>query len=701
MTLKVGELQADITGDTSGLETAKNKATQLFSNIEKRAKSAEVANSHFWNVFGTNTKKGSKELEKFSNVQNKAKATGSGLGRGVGQLGIQVGQFVGMVQGGSNALLAFSYQASDMAIVLGMMLPKFAAIAGIAGALISIGSALAGSLLPALFNSKSAVDKLQEATKKLGEVAKSVGNDGLVVLTDKVAELAKESEDAAKAMLIGGIDEALKIVKASAKEAQKELENVFGGQLAKEQARSATAVQHYWKQIEKLANKFRVSGSELHTLSNLMSDFNRSATPDNLAAVQDQLDKLAATGNSKMAQVANKVREFSSASKEASEQMKALKGFMNELPAAVDKAEVIGGADPAERLKAIEQLGETEREAIAREYAEREKLILASTQLTEEKRNELLLKAAEFRNAQLAEIAQGEQDAAQKEIDQKAAKIEAIKQLDESERERIMREFYERKEWILAQTQISEDELSALVLSARNKRDQDLQKIRDREIAAEKQKAQDIQQNFKTQMTAMQGMTSAIGNIMEASGKSGAQRFAATISGISQMAIQIITMMQAQATAQAAADPSAMTLPQKIGNIAMMGSIFAGIVSMVSSAKGGGRQRGGMTSGNLTHEVNERGPELLTMGNRQYLMPTGQNGKVSPLSQSKGAGGNGIKVTVINNANNAQVRTEQVSADEVKFYVDSKIQEVNASLASGRGTTAKSLQQGFQTKRRL
>lgn len=56
------------------------------------------------------------------------------------------------------------------------------------------------------------------------------------------------------------------------------------------------------------------------------------------------------------------------------------------------------------------------------------------------------------------------------------------------------------------------------------------------------------------------------------------------------------------------------------------GGIFA---SIFGSLFGGGRASGGPVSAGRIYEVNERGPELLNMGGRQYLMAT-QDGTVTP-----------------------------------------------------------------------
>lgn len=53
---------------------------------------------------------------------------------------------------------------------------------------------------------------------------------------------------------------------------------------------------------------------------------------------------------------------------------------------------------------------------------------------------------------------------------------------------------------------------------------------------------------------------------------------------------------------------------------------------------------GGMVSAGRMYEVNERGPELLSMGNRQYLMMANRSGHVSPLDE--GAAGKAVAPSV-------------------------------------------------------
>jgi hypothetical protein len=102
------------------------------------------------------------------------------MGRSAGQAGVQLQQFIGQVQGGTNPLLAFSQQAADVGIVLGA--PMLGAIAGIVGA---IGM----SLLPKLFESVDALKKLEIASKSVQEILK-INEAGVISLADEFGKLA-------------------------------------------------------------------------------------------------------------------------------------------------------------------------------------------------------------------------------------------------------------------------------------------------------------------------------------------------------------------------------------------------------------------------------------------------------------------------------------------------------------------------------
>ena len=107
----------------------------------------------------------------------------------------------------------------------------------------------------------------------------------------------------------------------------------------------------------------------------------------------------------------------------------------------------------------------------------------------------------------------------------------------------------------------------------------------------------------------------------------------------------------------------------------------------------GNRANGGpVTAGNL-YEVNERKiPELLNIGDQQFLMMAGANGYVTPL-QAAGGGGTSasattLKVEIINQASQANVQvggiTRDASGQEVLRIIVSQAVGEAAAQVSGR-----------------
>lgn len=60
------------------------------------------------------------------------------------------------------------------------------------------------------------------------------------------------------------------------------------------------------------------------------------------------------------------------------------------------------------------------------------------------------------------------------------------------------------------------------------------------------------------------------------------------------------------------------------------------LVGMLSSIFGGGKAVGGPVSAGMLYEVNEKGPELLNVAGKQYLMMGGQSGSITPNKDSGG-----------------------------------------------------------------
>ncbi|MCU6585129.1 tail protein (tape measure) [Klebsiella pneumoniae] len=105
------------------------------------------------------------------------------------QAGYQVQDFIVQVQGGQSALVAFSQQGSQLAGAFG---PGGAVI----GAIIALGSIIAGTLITSLNGGKNAMDALKDAAEAMDKVI-NISINGVAALSDKYAYLAKTNAEVA------------------------------------------------------------------------------------------------------------------------------------------------------------------------------------------------------------------------------------------------------------------------------------------------------------------------------------------------------------------------------------------------------------------------------------------------------------------------------------------------------------------------
>lgn len=130
------------------------------------------------------------------------------------------------------------------------------------------------------------------------------------------------------------------------------------------------------------------------------------------------------------------------------------------------------------------------------------------------------------------------------------------------------------------------------------------------------------------------------------------------------------------ALSQALADPTALTLPQKLANYAAVASAGGTLLSIISGVNyNGGRQQGGSARGGEAIMVGERGPEL-------FIPNSG--GSVVNNNKLRNGGEGQTNVTIINQTTGRVDRVEQkqLSRDEIvviiKEVVPSEIQNPNS-----------------------
>lgn len=169
---KVGGVYIEIEAETAKLLTGQQQANRALDSI------------------GDHAQKTAGQLNKLdTQVSATAKGVSSGLKSGFQQAGYQIQDFIVQVQGGQSALVAFSQQGSQLAGAFG---PGGA----IVGAVIALGSVVAGTLISSLNGGKSAMDALKDAAERMNDVI-SISSQGIAALSDKYANLARVNATAA------------------------------------------------------------------------------------------------------------------------------------------------------------------------------------------------------------------------------------------------------------------------------------------------------------------------------------------------------------------------------------------------------------------------------------------------------------------------------------------------------------------------
>lgn len=169
---KVGGIYIEIEAETAKLLTGQQQANKALDSI------------------GDHAQKTAGQLNKLdTQVSATAKGVSSGFRSSVQQAGYQLQDFIVQVQGGQSALVAFSQQGSQLAGAFG---PGGA----IVGALIALGTVVAGTLISSLNGGKSAMDALKDAAERMNDVI-SVSSQGIAALSDKYANLARVNATAA------------------------------------------------------------------------------------------------------------------------------------------------------------------------------------------------------------------------------------------------------------------------------------------------------------------------------------------------------------------------------------------------------------------------------------------------------------------------------------------------------------------------
>lgn len=229
----------------------------------------------------------------------------SGFQNALRQGGYQVQDFIVQVQGGQSALVALSQQGSQL-------LGVFGTGGAVAGALLTLGTVIVGSLIAGMDNATISTKALTEAQKRLSDIFQISAN-GVVVLSDKFAKLAETSENAARAQLTMALIDANNIIKASVQsvnqlgdalgtwkaplsaaisqmdtlaakgvdinEALKELGGTYQG--------SIVGLNQLNQAVNNISESFGISAEDALRLVQALAAVRTNANPDSIAALRD------------------------------------------------------------------------------------------------------------------------------------------------------------------------------------------------------------------------------------------------------------------------------------------------------------------------------------------------------------------------------------------------------------------------------
>lgn len=236
---------------------------------------------------------------------NQSTRSFGGLQNALRQSGYQVQDFVVQVQSGQSALVALSQQGSQL-------LGVFGAGGAVAGALLTIGTVIVGTLIAGMDNATVSTKALTEAQKRLADIFQ-VSANGVVVLSDKFAKLAETSENAARAQLTMALIDANNVIKASVKsvtelgdalgtwkaplsaaisqmdtltakgvnvsEALKELGGTYQGNIV--------GLNQLNQAVNNISESFGISADDALKLVQALAAVRQNANPDSIAALRD------------------------------------------------------------------------------------------------------------------------------------------------------------------------------------------------------------------------------------------------------------------------------------------------------------------------------------------------------------------------------------------------------------------------------
>lgn len=339
MAEEVGGIVYEVGMDVKGLQSGGATVNKVLQDIEKSIDDS---------IAGIN--KLDTGLKNTGETAVKAGRNLSGLNNAMRQGGYQIQDFIVQVQGGQSALVALSQQGSQL-------LGVFGAGGAVAGALLTIGTVIVGSLIAGMDNAAVSTKALTAAQQRLADIFQ-VSANGVVVLSDKFAKLAEVSENAARAQLTMALIDANNIIKASVQgvnelgdalgtwkaplsaaisqmdalkgrgidvnQALKELGGTYEGNII--------GLNQLNQVVNEVSKSFGISADDAVNLVQALADVRQNANPETIAALRDvtvDLSQKYGYANKALSEFTGKVGEYSIKSDQAAESTRLATEMLN------------------------------------------------------------------------------------------------------------------------------------------------------------------------------------------------------------------------------------------------------------------------------------------------------------------------------------------------------------------------------------
>ena len=339
MAEEVGGIVYEVGMDVKGLQSGGATVNKVLQDIEKSIDDS---------IAGIN--KLDSGLKNTGETAVKAGRNLSGLNNAMRQGGYQIQDFIVQVQGGQSALVALSQQG-------GQLLGVFGAGGAVAGALLTIGTVIVGSLIAGMDNAAVSTKALTAAQQRLADIFQ-VSSNGVVVLSDKFAKLAEVSENAARAQLTMALIDANNIIKESV-QGVNELGDALGtwkaplsaaiSQMDAIKARGMDVNQalkelggtyegnfvglnQLNQVVGEVSKAFGISADDAVKLVQALADVRQNANPETIAALRDvtvDLSQKYGYSNKALSEFTGKVGEYSIKSDQAAESTRLATDMLN------------------------------------------------------------------------------------------------------------------------------------------------------------------------------------------------------------------------------------------------------------------------------------------------------------------------------------------------------------------------------------